>query len=77
MPEGQPVIGDWTGNGMMRIGVFHDGTWFLDLNGNRRWDGKNGGDGVFSSGCLVISPCQGIGLAMEKPGWGSSGVVNG
>ena len=50
VPEGQPVIGDWTGNGMMRIGVFHDGTSFLDLNGNRRWDGKNGRDGVFSFG---------------------------
>ena len=44
------MIGDWTGNGMMRIGMFHDGTWYLDLNGNRRWDGKEGGDGVFSFG---------------------------
>jgi hypothetical protein len=49
-PGGQPVMGDWTGNGMIRIGMFHDGSWYLDLNGNRRWDGKNGGDGVFSFG---------------------------
>jgi hypothetical protein len=48
--EGQPVIGDWTGSGMMRIGVFRDGVWYLDLNGNRRWDGKEGGDGVFRFG---------------------------
>jgi hypothetical protein len=48
--EGQPVVGDWTGSGMMRIGMFRDGVWYLDLNGNRRWDGKEGGDGVFSFG---------------------------
>ena len=50
MPGDQLVIGDWTGNGMMRLGVFRGGKWFLDLNGNRRWDGANGGDGVFSFG---------------------------
>jgi hypothetical protein len=47
---GQPVLGDWTGNGQMRIGLFRDGHWYLDLNGNGRWDGKEGGDGVFSFG---------------------------
>jgi hypothetical protein len=47
---GQPVIGDWTGNGLMRVGLFRDGDWFLDLNGNRRWDGEKGGDGAFTFG---------------------------
>jgi len=48
--EGQPVLGDWTGSGRMRIGIFRDGHWYLDLNGNGRWDGKEGGDGVFLFG---------------------------
>ncbi len=50
VPGDQLVIGDWTGNGMMRMGVYREGKWFLDLNGNRRWDGENGGDGVFYFG---------------------------
>jgi len=50
VPGDQLVIGDWTGNGMMRIGVFRHGQWYLDLNGNRRWDGEKGGDGLFSFG---------------------------
>ena len=29
-----PVVGDWTGSGVKTIGVFHDGTWFLDTNGD-------------------------------------------
>lgn len=29
-----PVAGDWTGAGSKRIGVFRDGLWILDTNGN-------------------------------------------
>jgi len=29
-----PVIGDWDGTGRKRIGVFRNGTWILDTNGN-------------------------------------------
>ena len=46
----QPVMGDWTGSGLMRLGIFRDGQWYLDLNGNGQWDGVAGGDGVFSFG---------------------------
>lgn len=35
----QPVAGDWTGSGVVRIGVFRNGAWYLDLNN----------DGVFES----------------------------
>jgi hypothetical protein len=34
----------------MRIGIFHNGAWYLDLNGNGRWDGPDHGDGVFFFG---------------------------
>jgi hypothetical protein len=38
-----PVIGDWNGTGISRIGVFRPSTgeWFLDLNGNGMLDGPN------------------------------------
>jgi hypothetical protein len=36
-----PVIGDWNGTGISKIGVFRSSTgeWLLDLNGNGKWDG--------------------------------------
>jgi hypothetical protein len=33
-----PVTGDFNGDGTTEIGVFRDGQWFLDLNGNGMWD---------------------------------------
>jgi hypothetical protein len=33
-----PVAGDFNGDGLTEIGVYHDGHWFLDVNGNQRWD---------------------------------------
>jgi Beta-propeller repeat len=29
-----PIAGDWTGSGTKNIGVFRNGTWILDTNGN-------------------------------------------
>ncbi|MEE4376150.1 MAG: CARDB domain-containing protein [Candidatus Competibacteraceae bacterium] len=37
-PGDLPVAGDWTGTGESAVGVFRNGTWFLD-NGNFIWDG--------------------------------------
>jgi len=48
--QGQPVMGDWTGSGVVRLGMFRDGYWYLDLNNNRKWDGVEGGDGLFKFG---------------------------
>ncbi len=33
----QPVAGDWNGDGVSTIGVFRNGAWFLDVDGNGRW----------------------------------------
>ena len=33
-----PVTGDWNGSGVTKIGVFINGLWFLDLDGDGRWD---------------------------------------
>jgi hypothetical protein len=46
----QAVVGDWTGNGQTRLGVFRAGLWYLDLNNNGQWDGVAGGDGIFAFG---------------------------
>ncbi len=34
----QPVAGDWTGQGSDAIGVFRNGQWHLDVNGDGRFD---------------------------------------
>jgi len=35
--EDVPVTGDWNGDGIRSIGIFRDGTWQLDLDGDGRW----------------------------------------
>ena len=32
-----PVAGDWNGDGISTIGVFRDGVWHLDMDGDGRW----------------------------------------
>jgi hypothetical protein len=44
-----PVTGDWTGTGSTKIGMYSDGTWYVDLNGNGWWDGTPT-DGIYSFG---------------------------
>ena len=31
------MIGDWNGDGIYTIGIFRNGTWFLDMDGDGRW----------------------------------------
>jgi len=35
---GTPVTGDFNGDGIDEYGVFYQGEWLLDLNGNHAWD---------------------------------------
>ncbi len=58
-PGDQAVMGDWTGTGVVRIGVFRKGVWYLDLNNNRKWDGVEGGDGLYSFGLPGDQPVVG------------------
>jgi len=32
-----PITGDWNGDGVSSIGIFHNGTWYLDADGDGRW----------------------------------------
>jgi hypothetical protein len=49
IPSDTPIVGDWNGDGQSDFGVFRNVNgqmmWFLDSNGNRRWDE---GDQIYS-----------------------------
>jgi hypothetical protein len=36
-----PMVGDWSGNGLAKIGIYYNGFWYLDYNGNGIWDGAS------------------------------------
>jgi protocatechuate 3,4-dioxygenase beta subunit len=38
MIDGVAITGDFDGDGTTEMGVFKDGEWFIDLNGNGEWD---------------------------------------
>jgi hypothetical protein len=46
----QPVAGDWFGTGVVSLGVFRAGQWYIDANNNGVWDGVAGGDVIWSFG---------------------------
>ena len=37
--EDIPVVGDWNGDGISKIGIYRYGNWYLDFNGNGVWEG--------------------------------------
>jgi len=42
VPTDVPVTGDWNGDGIRQIGVFHEGQWNLDLDGDGRFTNVDG-----------------------------------
>ena len=38
LPAGVPVYGDWNGDGTTKMGVYSNGTWYLDYDGNGIWE---------------------------------------
>ncbi len=52
-----PVAGDWNGDGKTEIGVFIDGIWYLDMNGNGQWDGEG----------IDVRGVFGVGIPNAKP----------
>ena len=51
-----PVVGDWAGKGKTWIGVYRDGKWILDTNGNGEMDAH---DRVFELGAAGDKPVVG------------------
>jgi len=60
-----PVMGDWTGDGKVKVGVFRSGTWYLDMNGNGVWE--PGIDATFTYGSAGDIPVTGD--------WNNSGTT--
>ena len=64
-----PVVGDWTGTGITNLGIYRQGMWYLDLNGNGVWDGCQG------DGCL--GPFGGMEGDVPVVGdWTGTGITN-
>ena len=60
------VTGDWNGDGIDKIGVFRNGTWYIDVNGN----------GVYDDGDVTI---EGFGNDKSIPivgDWDGDGIDN-
>jgi hypothetical protein len=67
-PTDLPVVGDWTGNGKIRLGQFRPSTaqWFLDKNGNGVWNG------------CTTDRCATFGQSGDKPvvgDWSGTGTT--
>ncbi len=55
-----PVVGDWAGTGTTDVGVYQDGVWYLDENGNGMWDGTpTDAMYVFGAGLTSAVPVTG------------------
>jgi hypothetical protein len=50
----KPVVGDWTGNDEERIGVFRNGQWWLDIDGDHQWSSQT--DRLFVYGIAGDQP---------------------
>ena len=64
------VQGDWNGDGRTKMGVYLDGVWILDYNGNGVWDGPDV-DKVFTFGSSDFVPIVGD---WNHTGWTKIGI---
>ena len=56
----KPIYGDWNGDGKIKVGVYNNGTWLLDYNGNGVWDGPTVDKAIFwSTGQSTDVPVMG------------------
>jgi outer membrane protein assembly factor BamB len=56
-----PVVGDWNGDGTTKIGIYSNGVWYLDMNGNGQWDGEAGGDKIYNFGVGLVGAVPVVG----------------
>jgi len=69
LPNAIPVTGDWNGSGTTKIGVFSNGSWYLDMKGDGVWDG-----GVVDK--VIPNFGQGLPNAIPVTGdWNGSGTT--
>jgi hypothetical protein len=65
-----PLVGDWTGSGASKVGVFRpgDGMFYLDVSGNGTWDG------CAVDVCMAIGQAGDVALVGDWSGSGASKV---
>ncbi|MEZ5583474.1 MAG: VCBS repeat-containing protein [Candidatus Competibacteraceae bacterium] len=66
LPTDQPVASDWSGDGFSRVGIYRNGQWLLDANGNDQFDN------------CQLDRCWAFGLAGDQPvtaDWNGNGVT--
>ena len=75
-PGDLPVVGDWTGDGISKLGVYRNGTFYLDTNNNHVLDAA---DKVIELGRPGDKPVAGDwdGDGVDKVGVYEDGVVSG
>ncbi len=50
-----PVTGDWDGDTVDDVGLYYQGTFYLDTTGNGKWDKTSGGDTFINFGISSIA----------------------
>ena len=73
----QAFTGDFSGDGITKIGIYRNGKWFIDYNGNGRWDDgdiyiDNAELGLGTDGIAVVGDWTGDGI--DKIGLYVNGV---
>jgi hypothetical protein len=48
--RGRPVVGDWTGTGVDRVGTYRNGSFFLDIDGDFQFNPDPNGNGMVDPG---------------------------
>ena len=54
LPTWSSVVGDWNGLGKTEIGVYKDGSWYLDTNGDGAFGSGDKGNSFGQSGWTSI-----------------------
>ncbi|MBF0559790.1 MAG: hypothetical protein HQL08_13540, partial [Nitrospirae bacterium] len=47
-----PVVGDWSGNGKSKIGIYRSSAWYLDYPGTGSWIGCGAPSDTTKDECL-------------------------
>ena len=74
LPNVMPVTGDWNGTGVTRIGVFTNGTWYVDMNGSGVWGPGDVMMANFGVGLPNAIPVTGDWIGSANPGITKIGV---
>jgi hypothetical protein len=59
IPAALPVVGDWNGSGATKIGVYKDGSWWIDFNGSGAWEVAFDRSFLFDAGVAGALPVTG------------------